>query len=271
MRMIFSRKASLLLISVLCLGLATACSDSDDDSFVTDVPSANSGPSSARSGSSNPEADSDLPSAAPKMVVTDSTGGQDLTEYSGSAPIHVAFTSNVFNLGDYTPLYEWHVYKAGKEDDPYLVRTDADFEYDFKETGRSYISLQISFVNGTDTIEYSLEEPFSVEAQSSVLNVPNAFSPNGDGTNDTLRVKNDYRSIISFHAYIFNRQGVKLYEWTDITKGWDGTHNGKPVADGVYYLKIEATGADGRHYNITQAISLLRGYTYNSAAGSEGS
>ena len=74
-------------------------------------------------------------------------------------------------------------------------------------------------------------------------------------------------SIISFHAYVFNRQGVKIYEWTDITKGWDGKHNGKDVPDGVYILKIEARGADGKHYNIRQVISLLRGYTYNSAAG----
>ncbi|MDO4951642.1 MAG: gliding motility-associated C-terminal domain-containing protein [Bacteroidales bacterium] len=268
-RKIFKHQASLLLLLGLSLALMGACgTDSDEFTAPAATPAANNdGFGSARSGSTYPEADGDLPNAEPKMKVTDSTGLQDVTEFIGSAPIHVSFSSNVTNLGDYTPLYEWHVYKSGQEQNPYLVRTDADFEYDFKETGKSYISLQISFVKGTDTVEYALETPFSVEAQSSVLNVPNAFSPNGDGTNDTLRVKQDYRSIISFHAYVFNRQGVKIYEWTDITKGWDGKHNGKDVPDGVYILKIEARGADGKHYNIRQVISLLRGYTYNSAAG----
>lgn len=268
-RKIFKHQASLLLLLGLSLALMGACgTDSDEFTAPAATPAAtNDGFGSARSGSTYPEADGDIPNAEPKMTVSDSTGLQEVTEFSGSAPIHVSFTSNVINAGEYTPLYEWHVYKSGQEQNPYLVRTDANFEYDFKETGKSYISLQITFVKDKDTIEYALETPFSVEAQSSVLNVPNAFSPNGDGTNDTLRVKQDFRSIIEFHAYVFDRQGVKLYEWTDITKGWDGKHNGKEVPDGVYYLKIEARGADDRHYNIKQAISLLRGYTYNSVSG----
>ena len=148
------------------------------------------------------------------------------------------------------------------------MRYDADFDYEFVETGKSFISLQISFVNGNDTINYKMETPFTVEAWSSSISVPNAFSPNGDDINDIFRVKRDgYKSIVSFHGYIFNRHGKKLFEWTDITQGWDGKSGGEPVADGVYYVRIDARGADGKHYNIKKAINLLRGYTYNSAAG----
>ena len=210
----------------------------------------------------------DGPTANPKMVVDTAGVGQEMAKYSGSAPIIAHFTSNIENAGVYTPLYEWRVYKAGKENDPYLVRHDADFDYTFMETGTSYISLQISFVNGTDTAAYEMKEPFSVEAYSSDLQVPNGFSPNGDGTNDEFRVKqNGYKSIISFHGYIFNRQGKKLFEWTDITKGWDGKYGGHDVADGVYFVNIKARGADGKHYHIKKAINLLRGYTFNSASG----
>ncbi|MBR4782761.1 MAG: gliding motility-associated C-terminal domain-containing protein [Bacteroidaceae bacterium] len=212
--------------------------------------------------------DDEGPTAKPTMVIDTAGVGQEMTRYTGSAPVSAHFYANVENSGAYTPLYEWHVYKAGHESDPYLVRYDEDFDYVFNETGTSYITLQISFVNGNDTIAYDMPEPFSVEIWTSELKVPNAFSPNGDGTNDIFRVKPEgYKSIVSFHGYIFNRHGVKLFEWTDITQGWDGTYHGHDVADGVYLVNIEARGADGRHYHIKKAINLLRGYTYNSAAG----
>jgi gliding motility-associated-like protein len=206
-------------------------------------------------------AEDGYPSASPVMEVEEETGWVSVNEYSGSAPLKVRFTSNVENLGVYTPLYEWRVFKEGNSSSPYLVRYDADFEYEFRESGSSQITLQISFVNGTDTISYETSSSFSIEVSTSTLNVPNAFSPNGDGINDVFRVKQDYKSIVDFHGYIFSRNGKKLFEWTDLTAGWDGTYHGSDVADGVYYVRIDAKGADGKKYNIKKAVNLLRGYT----------
>ena len=93
----------------------------------------------------------------------------------------------------------------------------------------------------------------------SKLSFPNAFSPNGDGKNDKLIAK-ECENITEFHAYIFNRWGQKLFEWTDSTDGWDGTHNGTPVKEGVYFLLCKAKGSDGQTYNIRKDVNLLRGY-----------
>lgn len=57
--------------------------------------------------------------------------------------------------------------------------------------------------------------------------------------------------------------GQKLYSWTDPAGGWDGTFNGKAVADGVYFVNVKAKGADGRVYHIRRDVNLLRGYTEN--------
>ena len=206
------------------------------------------------------------PTANPKMEVEDETGWVEVSEYSGSAPLKVRFTSNTENIGEYTPLYEWRVFKDGKASSPYLVRYDADFDYEFRESGSSQITLQVSFVNGTDTILYEIPSNFSVEVSTSVLNVPNAFSPNGDGINDIFRVKQDYKSIVEFHGYIFSRNGKKLFEWTDLAAGWDGRYHGSDVADGVYYVRIDAKGADGKRYNIKKAVNLLRGYSESSGS-----
>ena len=53
------------------------------------------------------------------------------------------------------------------------------------------------------------------DTKTSVLLMPNAFSPNGDGINDIYKPKDGYRNIEEFHAYIYNRWGQKLYECTD--------------------------------------------------------
>jgi len=97
-------------------------------------------------------------------------------------------------------------------------------------------------------------------AGASILTFPNAFSPNDDDINDTyepIRCEN----IEEFHAYIFNRWGQKLYEWTDPNGGWDGTHNGKPVKQGTYFVLVKARGADGQTFNIKKDVNLLRGFT----------
>ena len=95
---------------------------------------------------------------------------------------------------------------------------------------------------------------------TSTLIMPNAFSPNNDKITDVYMVKS-YQNIVEFHAYIFNRWGQKLYEWTDLEGGWDGTYRGNDVKQGTYFVLVKAKGADGQTYNIRKDVNLLRGYT----------
>ena len=95
---------------------------------------------------------------------------------------------------------------------------------------------------------------------TSTLIMPNAFSPNNDKINDVYMVKS-YQNIVEFHAYIFNRWGQKLYEWTNLEGGWDGTYRGNDVKQGTYFVLVKAKGADGQDYNIRKDVNLLRGYT----------
>lgn len=192
------------------------------------------------------------------LLANDST--QTTDSYEGSAPVVANFTANPSDIGEYTPIYEWRFYENGNTETPFLVRYDENTEYTFNESGSFTIQLYISFVNGNDTIEYSQESPFTISISTSKLEIPNAFSPNGDGQNDVFKVKEGYQSIVSFHGYIYNRWGKKLYDWTDIDGGWDGKINGHDAKDGVYYVIIKARGADGRKYNLRRDVNLLRGY-----------
>ena len=95
---------------------------------------------------------------------------------------------------------------------------------------------------------------------TSTLIMPNAFSPNHDTINDVYKVK-EHQNIVEFRATIFNRWGQKLYEWSNIEGGWDGTYRGKDVKQGTYFVLVKARGADGQTYTIRKDVNLLRGYT----------
>lgn len=187
--------------------------------------------------------------------------------YSGSAPIEVTFKANAQTNG-YTGYYEWRFFSESNQETPYLIRYEEETSYTFTTAGSHRVQLYAKFTNGTDVVEFSTEDlsPFTIGVSESKLEMPNAFSPNGDGINDVYRAKSGYQSIVEFNAYIFNRWGTKLYEWHDPAGGWDGTHNGRPVAQGVYFCLVKAKGADGREFTFKKDVNLLRGYTETSGS-----
>lgn len=72
--------------------------------------------------------------------------------------------------------------------------------------------------------------------------VPNIFTPNKDGINDTWRIDN-LDLYPSHRVQIFNRYGQLLWESSNYTKPWDGRYKGKELPVGTYYYIIELGGA----------------------------
>ena len=186
-------------------------------------------------------------------------------DISGEAPLDVSFRVVSEGIDDHTPAYEWHFRKDGATQDM-LVRYEESTQYTFTESGKFKVTLKTRLTDtGAELDSCSL----TVTISESRLEMPNAFSPNDDQKNDIYGAKGvsnpnstaHYKSIVEFHGYIFNRWGQKLFEWTDVSKGWDGTYNGHPVKEGVYYVLVKAKGADGREYNIKKDVNLLRSYS----------
>jgi len=67
--------------------------------------------------------------------------------------------------------------------------------------------------------------------------IPNAFTPNGDGINDTWGIPylNLYKNC---DVRIFNRFGQLIFHSTGYNKTWDGTFKGEPIPAGVYCYVI---------------------------------
>jgi gliding motility-associated-like protein len=68
-----------------------------------------------------------------------------------------------------------------------------------------------------------------------VYELPNIFTPGGDGTNDFFRPF-PYKFIESIDLTIYNRWGVEVFRTNDPEIMWNGTFtNGEPLPSGVYY------------------------------------
>lgn len=175
-------------------------------------------------------------------------------DFSGQAPLSVSFRANHQDMEGLDPTYEWHFRMEGEGKDM-MVRYEENTDYTFTKAGKTYVTLYANLGN-----EERDSSRICVTISESKLLMPNAFTPNGDTHNDVYKAK-EYQSIVEFHAYIFNRWGQKLFEWTNPAEGWDGNYNGSPVKEGVYFVVVKARGADGIVYNIRKDVNLLRGFT----------
>ena len=86
-----------------------------------------------------------------------------------------------------------------------------------------------------------------------ILLIPDIFTPNGDGINDSFEVKSYFLS--SFKMLIYNRWGEVVFQSEDAANGWDGNINGKPAPAGYYVFKIEAL--DRLEHQLMKSGSLL--------------
>ncbi len=210
---------------------------------------------------------------SPSAVFT-TPDGEETEDASGgvNAPLVAQFTANPSDVGDYTARYEWKIYNAEDEDEVLVHRFEEDIEYTFTRSGTFYAQLYATFILGNDTITYpeeGEEAPIVISISESKLEMPNAFSPNGDGYNDVYKAKDGYQSIVSFKATIINRWGQKIYSWDDPAGGWDGKWHGKTVKDGVYFVIVDAKGADGHHYKIKKDVNVLKGYDESDSSSSD--
>jgi gliding motility-associated-like protein len=86
------------------------------------------------------------------------------------------------------------------------------------------------------------------------LFVPNAFTPNNDGVNDTWEITN-IESRQDVKMEVFNRWGNKVYESVGYPQPWDGTVEGKELPVNTYFYVISLEGGRQR---LTGAVSIVR-------------
>jgi gliding motility-associated-like protein len=90
------------------------------------------------------------------------------------------------------------------------------------------------------------------------IKVMNAFTPNGDGTNDKWIVTTGAACTEQIMVKVFNRYGSEVYSNDNYKNDWDGQYKGKPVPDGTYYYVINFRLIGGRVVPTKGDVTILR-------------
>ena len=150
---------------------------------------------------------------------------------------------------------EWHF-----DDGTTLKNCDLQVEHIYTESGCFNPFLIVMNRDLPECRDTAYLETCIPIDDASELEIPNVFSPNGDGINDFFQVK--AQTLRSFNGMIVNRWGRTVYEWTnwqDYEAGWDGKINGgSDASPGVYYFVIKAVGMDDQEYEEQGPLHLVR-------------
>ena len=157
----------------------------------------------------------------------------------------ISFTNNSIGATSFKWLF-------GDGDSTVGNNIDAPVRHLYNQTG-TFNACLIAFnaAGCSDTTCQSISVVINVAA-----NVPNAFSPNGDGNNDRIFVRGFGIGKMTWRIY--NRWGVQVYVSNNPAEGWDGTYKGKLQPQEVYHYTLQIEFTNGDKLSKKGDITLLR-------------
>jgi gliding motility-associated-like protein len=175
------------------------------------------------------------------------------------------------NRSSSNDVVRYNIYYSGTEnsslDSLTSVSPDSDTIYvhniiDYSLAGCYAVSAVDSFEN-----ESNLSTTVCVD-KCLLYQLPNVFTPNGDGHNDTYLSYNLNNAIEKVNMKIFNRYGQLVYETADPAINWNGKYKNtdKTVSSGVYFYTCDVY--EPRLSGIY--INTLTGFIHLYAEGNSG-
>ncbi|MBK7130993.1 MAG: gliding motility-associated C-terminal domain-containing protein [Crocinitomicaceae bacterium] len=158
------------------------------------------------------------------------TGRMEIDQQSNYVPAQVSFVSNARNQKE----VKWY-FGDGTE------TTGNETKHTYTQPGKYTVKM---VVVGSDKINYEESQEIVVASKSSIDNVPNVITPNGDRINDVFSIK--ATNIETFMISIRDQRGNEIYSSQDVDFTWEGTdYDGNVVEKGMYTYQIIAEGTDG--------------------------
>ncbi|MDR1793307.1 MAG: gliding motility-associated C-terminal domain-containing protein [Bacteroidales bacterium] len=127
--------------------------------------------------------------------------------------------------------------------------------YNYPTKGEYVIFLLVTDTNGcTDTVSKIIHT-----YEEMVVYIPNSFTPNGDGLNDTWKPIMTEYSQNNYTLTVFDRWGSAIFQTHDPQQAWDGTVNGKFVQSGTTYTyRIEVQDMKNDLHEYVGIITVIR-------------
>lgn len=148
-----------------------------------------------------------------------------------------------------SPPVTWH-WSLGNGD----ISNVQNFNYTYKDTGKYKVTLLVKNLYGcadSMTTRVIVQPGFSIY-------IPNAFTPNGDGFNDTFGPVT--KGVSSIEMSISDRNGRIVHKIDQVNGRWDGLMStGSAAPQGVYFYLLKAFGYDELEYTRQGNVNLYRG------------
>lgn len=126
----------------------------------------------------------------------------------------------------------------------------------YGDTGYYEVTLWVTSSNGCVDSTYRYVE---IRGQYAFY-APSAFTPNGDGVNDSFIPKMFGVDPTNFAMYIYDRWGNLIYETVDVTKPWDGKHSSTSnfVIEDVYVWKVKTKDMYNEYHWYTGHVNMIK-------------
>ena len=117
--------------------------------------------------------------------------------------------------------------------------------------GVYYATVKVDGCEATDSVTVT---------NGCYLDIPNAFTPNGDGVNDFFLPRPTLgKGLATFTMNIYNRWGELIFQTNNVEgRGWDGRFNDIMQPEGVFIYVIDATFIDGEKEHHQGNVTLLK-------------
>ena len=102
----------------------------------------------------------------------------------------------------------------------------------------------------------SCKKPADIDCAGYAFYVPNSFSPNNDGLNDTFGPK--VEGTVSFEMWIYDGNSKLVYHTTNISNPWDGSMNGTVCQRGAYAYIMNSTDECGNSHTYSGVVYLIK-------------
>jgi len=127
--------------------------------------------------------------------------------------------------------------------------------YTYPQETQSYnVTLTVTTVNGC----VNSTEQLILIAPEFTFFIPNAFSPNGDGRNDTFF--GEGIGIVDYDIWIYDRWGNLIFHGEHLSDAWDGrANNGSDIAQqDVYVWKVKLKDVFGKKHNYIGSVTIVK-------------